>query len=81
MPKEDNLVIIFNIPPQFGASDLRRFFTTFIESKSFQCFHFKRRPENKLQGFSRNLFLSEESNINHEIQNCAVAELSKTIGL
>ena len=76
---ESNLVIIFNIPPNFGASDLRRFFTTFVEKEAFECFHFKRRPENKLVGFSRKSFLEgdiSESEIK-DAQNCAIARLSR----
>ena len=89
MVKEENVIVIFNIPPQFGSSDLRRFFTTFVEKKAFHCFHYKRRPENKLEGFSRNQFLSdtpsssknEESNSIEDpstssVQNLALAEVS-----
>ena len=78
--EESNLVIIFNIPSQFGASDLRRFFTTFVEKEAFECFHFKRRPENKLVGFSRKSFLEDFSESDSEIQdvqNCAIARLSR----
>ena len=78
--EESNLVIIFNIPPQFGASDLRRFFTTFVEKEAFECFHFKRRPENKLVGFSRKSFLGDFSESDSEIQdvqNCTIARLSR----
>ena len=79
---ESNLVIIFNIPPHFGASDLRRFFTTFVEKEAFECFHFKRRPENKFVGFSRKSFLGEDisesdSEIQKDVQNCAIARLSR----
>ena len=81
--EESDLVIIFNIPPHFGASDLRRFFTTFVEKEAFECFHFKRRPENKLVGFSRKSFLGEgdisesDSEIQKDVQNCAIARLSR----
>ena len=89
MVKEENVIVIFNIPPQFGSADLRRFFTTFVEKKAFKCFHYKRRPENKLEGFSRNQFLSdipsssnEESNSIEEptssIQNLALVEVSSS---
>ena len=57
MSKDERTVIIFNIPQNFGSSDLRRCFTTFAEGEKFECFHFKRRPENKLAGFKREDFL------------------------
>ena len=57
MSRDARTVIIFNIPPNFGSSDLRRFFTTFAEAEKFECFHFKRRPENKLTGFKRECFV------------------------
>ena len=77
--KSDCTVIIFNIPTNFGGSDLRNFFTTFTEAEKFECFHFKRRPEGKLPGFSRNLFLNEEfeSCSTNSETNLAVAVLSK----
>ena len=72
--KED-AVIIFNIPTHFGAMDLRRFFTTFIEAEKFDCFHYKRRPEKKLIGFNRDMFLTEASEDTTE-KNLAIAVLS-----
>lgn len=70
-------VVIFNIPPNFGSSDLRRFFTTFIEANKFECFHYKRRPESKLPGFSRQLLLKEEvEHTQNNEQNVCVAVLS-----
>ena len=43
------VVLILNIPRSFGSGDLRRFFTSFVEAKRFKCFHYKRRPLQKLQ--------------------------------
>ena len=37
--------IVANIPAEFHSSDLRSFFSQFIESKGFNCFHFRHRPE------------------------------------
>jgi len=78
--KLERTVIIFNIPTNFGASDLRRFFTTFTEAEKFECFHYKRRPEDKLQGFSRQLFLGQEADGADEKQqqaNVSLAVLAK----
>ncbi len=77
MDKSDRSVIIFNIPTSFGGSDLRRCFTTFTETKKFECFHYKRRPEAKLPGFRRDLFLQEESENTCSDKNLAVAVLKK----
>ena len=77
MDKSDRTVIIFNIPTSFGGSDLRRCFTTFTETEKFECFHYKRRPEAKLPGFRRDLFLHEESENTPSDKNLAVAVLKK----
>ena len=37
--------IVNNIPFCFRSADLRRFFSSFIESECFECFHFRHRPE------------------------------------
>jgi len=42
---EDCFIIISNIPPGLHTSDLRRFFSNFVESEKFLCFHFRHRPE------------------------------------
>lgn len=42
------VVLVSNVPPHFGTADLRRFFTAFVEAGKFSCFHFKRRPVEKL---------------------------------
>lgn len=36
---------ICNIPPVFRSADLRNYFSQFIESGGFKCFHFRHRPE------------------------------------
>ncbi|XP_062583065.1 G patch domain-containing protein 3-like [Saccostrea cucullata] len=42
-------VIINNIPRDYRSSDLRNFFSQFIETKGFKCFHFRHRPEVQLK--------------------------------
>lgn len=37
--------IVGNIPSELRSADLRAFFSQFIESKGFLCFHFRHRPE------------------------------------
>ncbi|XP_076016711.1 G patch domain-containing protein 3 [Genypterus blacodes] len=36
---------ISNIPPTFRSADLRNYFSQFIESGAFHCFHYRHRPE------------------------------------
>lgn len=38
-------MIVNNIPKDFHASDLRNFFSAFVEMGGFQVFHFRHRPE------------------------------------
>ena len=42
---EDSFVLVSNIPPSLHTSDLRKFFTDFVETEKFTCFHFRHRPE------------------------------------
>ena len=46
---DDNFVFtsINNIPPFYHSSDLRNYFSQFIEDNGFVCCHFKHRPEVK----------------------------------
>lgn len=39
--------IIGNIPFEYRSSDLRNYFSQFVESRGFDCFHFRHRPEKK----------------------------------
>lgn len=38
-------IIVNNIPKTYHASHLRNFFSSFVESGGFLCFHFRHRPE------------------------------------
>ncbi|KAK7488497.1 hypothetical protein BaRGS_00020282 [Batillaria attramentaria] len=37
--------VVNNIPQFYHSADLRRFFSRFVETKGFECFHFRHRPE------------------------------------
>jgi hypothetical protein len=39
--------VVNNIPSVYRSADLRRFFSTFVETGGFDCFHFRHRPELK----------------------------------
>ncbi|RDD40704.1 G patch domain-containing protein 3 [Trichoplax sp. H2] len=48
MEKHNVHVLIGNIPEKLRSADLRAFFSQFIESNGFICFHYRHRPESKL---------------------------------
>jgi hypothetical protein len=37
-------VLISAIPKSFRSADLRNFFSLFVETRAFRCFHFRHRP-------------------------------------
>ncbi len=37
--------IVRNIPQSFHSKHLRRYFSSFVETGRFDCFHFRHRPE------------------------------------
>ncbi|XP_071116043.1 G patch domain-containing protein 3-like [Haliotis cracherodii] len=45
--QSDSMVyaIINNIPPDYHSKDIRNYFSQFIETRGFDCFHFRHRPE------------------------------------
>ena len=45
MTAEFCYVLVGNIPSKFHSVDLRSFFSQFIETEKFDCFHFRHRPE------------------------------------
>ncbi|CAK8690586.1 unnamed protein product [Clavelina lepadiformis] len=55
-----------NIPVTFHSSDLRCFFSQFIEEKGFSCFHFKHRPE-EIRKFDSGL---QESGVTRDHKSC-----------
>lgn len=60
--------IINNIPRDYHSSDLRNFFSQFIETKGFKCFHFRHRPEVQLH----------KRKENGEDENCGQQKTSST---
>lgn len=45
--KNQVYAIINNIPQFYHSSDLRNYFSQFVETRGFDCFHFRHRPEKK----------------------------------
>lgn len=39
---------VCNIPPSFHSKDLRHYFSSFVESSYFKCFHFRHRPQKEV---------------------------------
>lgn len=60
--------IINNIPRDYHSSALRNFFSQFIETKGFKCFHFRHRPEVQLH----------KRKENGEDENCDQQKTSST---
>ena len=56
----ETIIVILSIPRSFGSGDLRRFFTTFVETSRCKCFHYKRRPLQKLQNSIAKFLLSDD---------------------
>lgn len=48
-------LVISNIPVAFRSADLRNYFSQFIESGGFTCFHYRHRPELLREKESRTL--------------------------
>ncbi|XP_056330593.1 G patch domain-containing protein 3 [Danio aesculapii] len=42
---EETYLVVNNIPGRFRSADLRNYFSQFIESGGFACFHYRHRPE------------------------------------
>jgi len=38
------IVLVSAIPKSFRSADLRNFFSLFVETRAFRCFHFRHRP-------------------------------------
>lgn len=55
---------ISNIPVAFRSADLRNYFSQFIESGGFQCFHYRHRPEALRESESTVCGDTEEGNPN-----------------
>ena len=56
--------IIGNIPPQYHSRDLRNYFSQFVETNGFRCFHFRHRPEKKQFGETSQSTTSTAQNVN-----------------
>ncbi|XP_052434518.1 G patch domain-containing protein 3 [Carassius gibelio] len=52
--EEVTFFVVNNIPAQFRSAELRNYFSQFVESKGFACFHYRHRPELRLQTADNN---------------------------
>ncbi|XP_053376234.1 G patch domain-containing protein 3-like [Mercenaria mercenaria] len=68
--EEVSYTLINNIPADYHSCDLRNYFSQFIESKGFVCFHFRHRPEKKSLPQSKQV---EETNAKRS--TCCVVKL------
>ncbi|KAK3582949.1 hypothetical protein CHS0354_019955 [Potamilus streckersoni] len=67
--------IINNIPPDHHSSDLRNYFSQFIESRGFQCFHFRHRPEAQRTGNETDVQQQTSSHSSFKRTTCCVIKL------
>lgn len=44
---QEALILVRNIPSEYHSHNLRKFFSQFVETSRFACFHFRHRPEVK----------------------------------
>ncbi|KAL0171170.1 hypothetical protein M9458_031481, partial [Cirrhinus mrigala] len=60
--EEVTYFVVNNIPSRFRSADLRNYFSQFVESKGFACFHYRHRPEVRVQsaGLADNVSGSSE---------------------
>ena len=42
---DNSFVLISNVPPSLHTCDIRKFFSDFVETEKFSCFHYRHRPE------------------------------------
>lgn len=61
--KDETIVLVSNIPSTYHTSDLRRFFSDYVEQEKFICFHYRHRVE------KRNSESPDESNKTKENPN------------
>ncbi|XP_016322376.1 G patch domain-containing protein 3 [Sinocyclocheilus anshuiensis] len=47
--EEVTFFVVNNIPALFRSAELRNYFSQFIETKGFACFHYRHRPELRVQ--------------------------------
>lgn len=59
--REGVYMIVNNIPKHFRSMDLRSFFSRFIETGGFVCFHFRHRPEVQKPTATQNDLLNDRS--------------------
>ena len=74
-PSDILYVIVNNIPKEYRSADLRNYFSQFIESGGFECFHFKHRPE--VQKVVRREQSNEHSTLQNQCKStqCCVVKL------
>ncbi|XP_076369388.1 G patch domain-containing protein 3-like [Tachypleus tridentatus] len=53
--------VVNNIPSVYHSSDLRNFFSQFVETSGFECFHFRHRPEIQKRKYCMNNLSSTNS--------------------
>lgn len=78
----ETYAVINNIPSSYHSADLRKFFSQFVESEDFQCFHFRHRPEHqsvrKSDGVSSDSEHSKETKPTDITTYCCIIKVKET---
>ena len=74
--EDDVYLLIGNIPKELHSSDLRAFFSQFVEKGAFSCFHYRHRPEafqtsNEAQGCNK-----EDETVEDDGNECKESEMA-----
>lgn len=78
MAAEGVYAIVGNIPASYHSSHLRNYFSQFLETGGFQCFHFRHRPEIKQVKSSQESQTHTQSHTNNSnIDNNTNSELTE----
>ncbi|XP_015905632.1 G patch domain-containing protein 3 [Parasteatoda tepidariorum] len=72
MNSEGEYLIVNNIPKTYHASHLRNFYSSFVESGGFLCFHFRHRPEVQKPSNDSNTTDPDRS---RRITNCCIIKV------
>ena len=73
-------VLVGNIPSKFRSVDLRSFFSQFVETGKFECFHFRHRPEVLKRKTGNEFYIKEDIITDDFIKGrttCCVVRLKK----
>lgn len=72
--------IVSNIPHDYHSKHLRDYFSMFLETGGFDCFHFRHRPETKTHQTSSDLDLEKEDDTSGSGNTTTAVQLGAPVG-